>query len=109
MRKFRAAAKRQIEKLQRFQSKQLRRFVQATRYSRNDIIHKDLKIEPMFPFIKKRFIEASKMPKMIRWITLVNISVDHMVVNGPGPSCPGLMISLQKKAVRASLNVSFWN
>lgn len=46
-------AKSGVEKIQAVQSKILRRIVKATRYVRNDIIHRDLSIRPIHLEIKK--------------------------------------------------------
>lgn len=54
---FGSAAKIHIEKMQVFQNKLLRRFVQATRYIRNDVIHNDLNIKPLYHEFKKLTIK----------------------------------------------------
>lgn len=50
---FSLAAKTQLEKMQVFQNKVLRRFVKATRYVRKGVIHNDLKMKSIFHKIKK--------------------------------------------------------
>lgn len=54
-----------LEKIRTFQNKLPHRFTRARRYVCNDIIHRDLKIRPMFGQIKHamKFREESLMRK----------------------------------------------
>lgn len=56
---YRSALKTRLETSHVFQNKLLRRFPKATRYVHNDVIHRDLKIRPIFEEIKKLADEVS--------------------------------------------------